>query len=109
MYFNRRKFLIASETLLFANSSFSRTLKTPWQSVGPFYPDWKPDDLDNNFVNIGLQELDAEEIKLDVFGKITNSEDKPLSSLVIEIWQTDNNRIYIYSSAPDQKKRDNPF
>ena len=109
MYFNRRKFLIASGTLLFANSSFSGTLKTPWQSVGPFYPDWEPDDLDNNLVNIGLQGVDAEGIKLDVFGKITNSEDKPLSGLVIEIWQTDNNGIYIHSSAPDQKKRDKNF
>ena len=73
MYFNRRKFLIASGTLLFANSSFSGTLKTPWQSVGPFYPDWEPDDLDNNLVNIGLQGVDAEGIKLDIFGTITNS------------------------------------
>ena len=106
MYFNRREFLIASGTFLFAKSSFSGTLKTPWQSAGPFYPDWEPDDLDNNLVNIGLQGVDAEGIKLDIFGTITNSDHKPLSNLVIEIWQTDKNGIYIHSSAPDQKKRD---
>ena len=98
MYFNRRKFLIASGTLLFANSSFSGTLKTPWQSVGPFYPDWEPDDLDNNLVNIGLQGVDAEGIKLDIFGTITNSDHRPLSDLVIEIWQTDKNLSLIHIS-----------
>ena len=109
MYFNRREFLIASGTFLFAKSSFSGTLKTPWQSAGPFYPDWEPDDLDNNLVNIGLRGVDAEGIKLDIFGTITNPEYKPLSDLIIEIWQTDNNGIYIHSSAPDQKKRDKNF
>ena len=67
MYFNRRKFLIASGTLIFANSSFSGTLKTPWQSVGPFYPDWEPDDLDNNLLNKGIRGGDAEGIKLEFF------------------------------------------
>jgi len=109
MYFNRREFLIASGSLLFTNSSFARTLKTPWQSVGPFYPDWDPDDLDNNLVNIGLQGVDAEGFKLDIFGTITNPEGKPLSDLLIEIWQTDKNGIYIHSSAPDQKNRDKNF
>ena len=109
MYFNRREFLIASGTFLFAKSSFSGTLKTPWQSAGPFYPDWEPDDLDNNLVNIGLRGVDAEGIKLDIFGTITNPEYKPLSDLIIEIWQTDKNGIYIHSSAPDQKKRDKNF
>jgi len=109
MNFNRREFLIASGTFLFAKSSFSGTLKTPWQSAGPFYPDWEPDDLDNNLVNIGLRGVDAEGIKLDIFGTITNPEYKPLSDLIIEIWQTDKNGIYIHSSAPDQKKRDKNF
>ncbi len=109
MYFNRREFLIASGTFLFAKSSFSGTLKTPWQSAGPFYPDCEPDDSDNNLVNIGLRGVDAEGIKLDIFGTITNPEYKPLSDLIIEIWQTDNNGIYIHSSAPDQKKRDKNF
>merc|ERR1711991_1127155 len=71
--------------------------------------DWEPDDLDNNLVNIGLHGVDAEGIKLDIFGTITNSDHKPLSDLVIEIWQTDKNGIYIHSSAPDQKKRDKNF
>ena len=109
MFFNRRKFLITSGTLLFTRSSFAGTLKTPWQSTGPFYPDWEPDDLDNNLVNIGLQGMDAEGFKLDIFGTITNPEGKPLSSLLIEIWQTDKNGIYIHSSAPGQKKRDLNF
>ena len=109
MYINRREFLFISGTLLFTNSSFAGTLKTPWQSAGPFYPDREPDDLDNNLVNIGLQGVDAEGIKLDIFGTITNPEDKPLSDLVIEIWQTDKNGIYIHSSALDQKKRDKNF
>ncbi|SVD74139.1 uncharacterized protein METZ01_LOCUS426993, partial [marine metagenome] len=60
MYINRREFLITSGTLLFTSSSVAGTLKTPWQSSGPFYPDWEPDDLDNNLVNIGLQGVDAE-------------------------------------------------
>ena len=50
MHINRREFLITSGTFLFTSSSFAGTLKTPWQSAGPFYPDWEPDDLDNNLV-----------------------------------------------------------
>ena len=109
MFFNRRKFLVSSGALLFPSISFAEKIKTPWQSAGPFYPDWEPNDVDKNLVNIGFKGMDAQGVKLDIFGTITNFEGKPLSGLLIEIWQTDKNGVYIHSSAPDQKIRDTNF
>jgi protocatechuate 3,4-dioxygenase, beta subunit len=109
MYFKRRKLIVTTGIILFTGPSTAYSLRTPWQSAGPFYPDVKPYYIDNNLVNIGLNGIDADGKKLDIQGNISNSSGKPIEDMQIEIWQTDNNGVYINSNAPNQSKRDPNF
>ena len=85
------------------------TYFTPSQAEGPYYPVNKPVDVDNDLVVLaGAGGTPAGSI-LDLSGKIYDATGMPLSGLLIEIWQTDDNGIYDHPGDPTTDERDRNF
>ncbi len=72
-------------------------LRTPAQTEGPFYPDHLPLDTDNDLiiVNDGLTPAVGEITHLN--GRILDSKGEPIRNALVEIWQVDNNGVYLHS------------
>lgn len=85
------------------------TYITPAQAEGPYYPVSKPADYDNNLVVLaGAPGVPAGNV-LDLRGTIYDATGMPLSGLLIEIWQTDDNGIYDHPGDPSTGGRDRNF
>ncbi len=73
---------------------------TPAQTLGPFYPDRLPLDLDNDLLVIndaitpGVGEIAW------VSGRVLDRRGQPVRGALVEIWQTDNNGAYIHTASP---------
>lgn len=76
--------------------------RTPRQIEGPFYPDKLPLDTDNDLivVNNGLTTAVGEITRLS--GRLLDPNGDPLRNALVEIWQCDNNGIYIHSADRDR-------
>ncbi|MEP6702113.1 MAG: protocatechuate 3,4-dioxygenase [Betaproteobacteria bacterium] len=62
-------------------------LRTPAQTEGPFYPLSRPAGLDNDLVHIaGRSGIAAGELTV-VGGKVVDTTGRPLSGVLVEIWQ----------------------
>jgi len=72
--------------------------RTPRQTEGPFYPDHLPLDTDNDLiiVNDGITAAVGEITHLS--GRILGAKGDPIPSALVEIWQVDNNGVYLHSA-----------
>src|SRR5258706_12274745 len=72
-------------------------IRTPPQTEGPFYPDHLPLDTDNDLiiVNDALTPAVGEITHLN--GRILDSKGQPIRNALVEIWQVDNNGVYLHS------------
>lgn len=94
-----------------SGSEFPITVEyfTPSQTEGPFYPVQKPEDVDNDlFVLEGAAGRPSGEI-LAFGGRLYDSTGMPVPGAVIEIWQTDDNGVYLHPGDPDSSQRDVNF
>ena len=73
---------------------------TPAQTIGPYYPDRMPLDLDNDLIRINDNITPAVGQMTWLNGRILGSNGAPLRNALIEIWQADNNGAYIHSRSP---------
>ena len=98
---DRRGFLrhLGLTTVLFAvPGAFAEELfRTPRQTEGPFYPDHLPLDTDNDLiiVNDGITPAVGEITHLS--GRILDGKGDPIRNALVEIWQVDNNGVYLHS------------
>jgi protocatechuate 3,4-dioxygenase beta subunit len=69
-------------------------VQTPRQTAGPFYPKSPPLHADNDLVRIAGHEKQADGIITHIFGRVFDSEGRPVSQARIEIWQCDSHGIY---------------
>lgn len=78
--------------------------KTPAQTEGPFYPNRLPLDTDNDLlvINDGITPAVGEVTHLT--GKVLDAEGNPLKNAVVEIWQCDNNGVYLHTGDSGSKK-----
>ncbi len=97
-------------TMLFPFSLLANQAKfiqTASGALGPFYPDILPLDTDNDLVvsndNFAIGDVTH------LYGKVVYSNGDPLINATIEIWQADNQGIYLHSDEPNIKKRDANF
>ncbi|MDE0464015.1 MAG: protocatechuate 3,4-dioxygenase, partial [Caldilineaceae bacterium] len=82
---------------------------TPSQTEGPFYPVQMPDDRDNDlFVVDGAGGRPAGEI-LVFEGTLYDGAGIPVPGAVVEIWQTDDNGIYMHPGDSNSSRRDVNF
>ncbi|MBI3119590.1 MAG: intradiol ring-cleavage dioxygenase [Candidatus Hydrogenedentes bacterium] len=84
-------------------------IQTPRQTQGPFYPDHLPLDTDNDLliVNDALSSAVGEITHLS--GRVLDERGAPIRNALVEIWQVDNNGIYLHTRSPELARRDTNF
>jgi protocatechuate 3,4-dioxygenase beta subunit len=84
-------------------------VRTPPQTQGPFYPDHLPLDTDNDLliVNDGITPAVGEITHLS--GRVLDARGEPLRNMLVEIWQVDNNGVYLHSASPNRTAWDANF
>src|SRR2546425_2487945 len=83
-------------------------LRTPRQTEGPFYPDKLPLDTDNDLVLVNDSLTPAVGEITHLSGRILDGRGDPIRNALVEIWQVDNNGIYLHTRE-NQAKRDPNF
>lgn len=110
---SRRRFVAGcalGATALAAPGAFAQTLRpTPAMTEGPFYPDRLPLDSDSDLVSVdGASASAAGEVTW-LSGRILGSDGRPLSAVLVEIWQVDRNGVYLHRGSDNAGRRDRNF
>lgn len=84
-------------------------LPTPRQMEGPFYPDRLPLDTDNDLILVNDAITPAVGEITHLGGRVLDSSGRPLRNVVVEIWQVDNNGVYLHSGSAKHEQRDSNF
>ena len=82
---------------------------TPRQTEGPFYPDKLPLDTDNDLIILNNSLTPAVGTVAYLTGVVTDIKGKPLRNTLVEIWQVDNNGVYLHSKGGSRAKLDSNF
>ena len=113
MNVSRRTFLngmAATAAWLTAPGTFAETLLgTPSQTAGPFYPNKLPLDTDNDLLIINDAITPAVGEITHLGGRILDARGNPIRNALVEIWQVDNNGVYIHEGSANAGKRDGNF
>jgi protocatechuate 3,4-dioxygenase beta subunit len=72
-------------------------LRTPRQTEGPFYPDHLPLDTDNDLIIVNDSLTPAVGQITHLSGRILDARGGPIRNVLVEIWQVDNNGVYLHS------------
>ena len=99
MLIDRRTFFTLFGALIIPGISSGSLTRTPWQGEGPFYPDQIPKDTDNDLVKNGENSVESGGNILILKGILVNLDSQPVNGVTIEIWQTDNNGVYLHSGS----------
>jgi protocatechuate 3,4-dioxygenase beta subunit len=83
-------------------------IRTPRQTEGPFYPDHLPLDTDNDLIIVNDSLTPAAGQITHLSGRILDGRGDPIRNALVEIWQVDNNGVYLHS-ADKHAKRDANF
>lgn len=111
--FSRRAFLgglAVGATMWRTPGAFAEELaRTPRQTEGPFYPDQLPLDTDNDLLifNNGITPAVGEVTHLR--GRVLDASGNPVRNAMVEIWQVDNNGVYLHTKSPGREKWDANF
>lgn len=111
---HRRNFLrtaLAGSAALFtAPGAFAEALTlTPKDAEGPFYPDILPLDTDNDLLILNNEITPAVGEVTHLGGVVMDAKSQPVRNALVEIWQVDNQGIYLHTKARDTEKRDKNF
>ena len=105
---NRRGFL---STLTLGATAFAtrglfadELVRTPKQTEGPFYPDKLPLDTDNDLLVINDTITPAVGEVTHLTGRILDAKGNPVRNALVEIWQVDNNGVYIHTKDPHRSR-----
>ena len=79
---------------------------TPHQTEGPFYPDRMPLDTDNDLIILNDSLTPAVGTVAYLSGKVTDIKGNPLRNSLVEIWQVDNNGVYLHTRGGSRAKLD---
>lgn len=82
---------------------------TARQTEGPFYPDHLPLDTDNDLIVINDAVTPAVGTITMLSGRILTPSGQPVRNALVEIWQVDNNGVYIHSGSDSRSKHDTNF
>jgi protocatechuate 3,4-dioxygenase beta subunit len=101
---------LAVPGLFSISSLFAEELMlTPRQTEGPFYPDHLPLDTDNDLIIVNDRITPAVGEITHLSGRILDSKGNPIRDALVEIWQVDNNGIYLHSGSNNHAARDSNF
>lgn len=112
-WLNRRRVLqtFAMGAAAYATpGAFAEALtQTPKMTEGPFYPDKLPLDTDNDLIRVTDNVTPALGQITHLGGRILDSKGEPVRNALIEIWQCDNNGVYMHSRDRNRDKHDSNF
>ncbi len=92
----------------YTRGAFAQQLTaTPALTIGPYYPDRLPLDLDNDLLLINDSITPSVGEIMWVSGKVLDSSGSPIRGAVVEIWQADGNGAYIHSASPITNREPN--
>jgi protocatechuate 3,4-dioxygenase beta subunit len=111
---SRRRLLQSGLTLgglaLFAPGVFAEQLeRTPRLTEGPFYPDRLPLDTDNDLLIVKSSITPAVGEVTHLTGRVLSASGAPIRDAVVEIWQVDNNGVYLHTADSSRRQRDEHF
>ena len=85
-------------------------MRTPRQTEGPFYPDKLPLDTDNDLILVNDSLTPAIGEITHLSGRVLDGRGDPIRNALVEIWQCDNNGVYLHSANFDgHAKQDRNF
>ena len=82
---------------------FAEMLETPSFTEGPFYPDKLPLDTDNDLLVINNSITPAVGEVTYMTGRVLNAKGNPVRNAFVEIWQVDNNAVYLHSEDTNNR------
>ena len=101
MFPSRRRFLrqlsLGAALFTVPGAFAEELLRTPRLTEGPFYPDKLPLDTDNDLLLINDRLTPAVGEVTHLSGRILDSRGSPLRNALVEIWQVDNNGVYLHT------------
>ena len=80
-------------------------IRTPRQTEGPFYPDHLPLDTDNDLIIVNDSLTPASGEITHLSGRILDGRGDPIRNALVEIWQVDNNGVYLHSARQARQTR----
>ncbi|QEL20257.1 dioxygenase family protein [Limnoglobus roseus] len=90
---------------LFTPGVFAEELtQTPKQTEGPFYPNKLPLDTDNDLIIVNDDLTPSVGTVTHLTGKVLDPKGNPVRNALVEIWQCDNNGVYLHTADSDKKK-----
>jgi len=102
---SRRLFLGAAGAFFTTAGLFADELtKTVAQTEGPFYPDKLPLDTDNDLLRINESITPAVGEVTHLTGTVTDMKGTPIRNALVEIWQCDQNGVYLHSDDSGGKQ-----
>src|SRR5205807_6710316 len=111
-FHDSRSFLkrLSASSILFAvpGAFADELMRTPRQTEGPFYPDKLPLDTDNDLILVNDSLTPAVGEITHLSGRVLDGRGDPIQNVLVEVWQVDNNGIYLHSHE-NQAKRDPNF
>lgn len=94
---------------LFAEALDQKRVLTPAQTEGPFYPNKLPLDTDNNLIVINDALTPSLGRVTHLTGRLLTPSGSPIRNAEVEIWQCDNNGVYLHPGSGNAGKRDGNF
>ncbi|GAA5508164.1 protocatechuate 3,4-dioxygenase [Novipirellula caenicola] len=82
-------------TAMSTSTVFAELIETPPQTEGPFYPNKMPLDTDNDLLVINDAITPAVGEITHLSGRVLDAKGNPVRNAFVEIWQVDNNAVYI--------------
>ncbi len=88
--------------------AFAQALtRTPALTIGPYYPDRLPLDMDNDLLLINDSITPSAGQIMWVSGRVLDTGGTPVRGAVVEIWQADNNGAYLHTASPATNREPN--
>ena len=76
---------------------------SPTQPEGPFYPERRQEDEDNNLVRINGATTEAKGQRILIEGLVTDEDCQPIEGALVEIWQACESGRYNHSKDPNRQ------
>lgn len=109
----RRKFMrnfVVGAAGLWVPGAFAEMLTlTPPQTEGPFYPIDLPLDTDNDLIIINDSTRPSLGEITHLSGRVLDEKGAPIRNAMVEIWQADQNGVYLHKESDGAEKRDGNF
>lgn len=104
-----RNFVVGAAGLWIPGAFAEALILTPRQTEGPFYPTDLPLDTDNDLIIINDSTNPSLGEITHLSGRVLDEKGAPIRNAVVEIWQTDQNGVYLHKGSDGTEKRDGNF